>query len=241
MMSATMHDFPGYNVRLRMNVEDDAAEDHTHLARLAIGAVFSFSEGLCIPLAMEFSVAYWDSDFDIPIDSPERSKGNGMLRRRTLPPELDAKPYYLNSQMSLAEEIDSAAAISFIENFLSRDESDIDGLTVGWQEMQFNATMARLPDDDSQRDHNAVRLEVAGHSIDYPIENRDGSDWVNGPVGASVIHAPFEYRIHRDSGEMIFDITIYWSTWSPGGPGWPAVERGIARLTGGEWEREWVN
>ncbi|GAO08779.1 TonB-dependent receptor [Streptomyces lydicamycinicus] len=83
-----------------------------------------------------------------------------------------------------------------------------------------------------------IQLEVAGHHLDHPVERHAGNDWVHGPIGASVLHAPFEFQVHRSQGEMRFDVAIYWSTWSPDGPGWAAVKSGIAALAKDGWVPE---
>ncbi|WP_164764609.1 hypothetical protein [Streptomyces lydicus] len=57
-------------------------------------------------------------------------------------------------------------------------------------------------------------------------------------MGAAVLHAPLEYRIHRNPGTIVFDIAVYWTTWSPGGPGWATVEQGLARLAEEGWVRD---
>ncbi|MGA4878938.1 hypothetical protein [Streptomyces lydicamycinicus] len=59
VLSARMHDFPGVNIRLAREVAD-AAGGHIHLAKKAIDALFTFSAGLCIPLSMEITAAWWD-------------------------------------------------------------------------------------------------------------------------------------------------------------------------------------
>lgn len=230
-----MHDFPGVTVRLKRDVEE-VAEDHIRLAEMAIGALYTFSEGLCLPLSMEITAAYWDDEFDLPLPSPRPRREHGMLRRRRLPERLYANSRYRNELPTLAEEFDAVTAASFIKGFLSSDDSDEPA--VGWEDLAFNATAARLPDDDGRHERSSIRIEVAGHHLDHPIERHAGSDWIYGPIGASILHAPFEFQVQRDQGEMVFDVTIYWSTWSPGGPGWADVEKGMAALTEDGWVQD---
>jgi hypothetical protein len=109
---------------------------------------------------------------------------------------------------------------------------------VGGEGLAFNATAARLPDDDSRSERSTIQIEVAGHHLDHPVERHAGNDWVHGPIGASVLRAPFEFQVHRSQGEMRFDVAIYWSTWAPDGPGWAAVKSGIAALAKDGWVPE---
>ncbi|MFJ8949463.1 hypothetical protein ACIRJS_03595 [Streptomyces sp. NPDC102340] len=66
----------------------------------------------------------------------------------------------------------------------------------------------------------------------------NGSDWIPGPQGLSVLHTPFEYHIYRDPGLLIFDISIYWSTWAKEGPGHADVTSGIHHLLESGWQRQ---
>lgn len=205
-----MRDFPGVAVRLRRGVEE-VAEDHIRLAEMAIDARYTFCGGLCLPLSMEITAAYWDDEFDLPLPSPRPRREHGMLRRGRLPEGLCANSRYRNELPALAEEFDAVTAVSFIKDFLSPDDSDEDRgePTVGWDYLAFNATAARLPDDDGRHERSSIRVEVAGHHLNHSIERRAGSDWVCGPIGASILHAPFEFEIQRDQGEMVFDMAIY--------------------------------
>src|SRR4051812_32312696 len=109
MTRARMLDFPGSAIRLQRDVEDVAA-NHWDLAELALKAAFKFSEDLCVPLSIEISTSYWEDEFDLPVDAPARPFEFGMLRRRTLPPEVDARPYWLNEEVFVADDINFPTA-----------------------------------------------------------------------------------------------------------------------------------
>ncbi|MFK0262599.1 hypothetical protein ACIQU1_14835 [Streptomyces angustmyceticus] len=237
MTDARLLDFPGSSIRLVKDVEDLPLE-HPRLAREALAAAFDMSNELCIPLSMEISTAYWEDEFDLPVDSPAPSREFGMLRRFPLPDRVSAEPRLQNEQVVTTDEVSMNAAVDFLDDYLTPSPSDTSGRSIGWQELQFNATMARLPDDYPTKDPQAIQLEVAKGIVVYPVERHGDANWVSGPIGASVVHAPFEYRLHRNPGEIVFDFSTYWSIWAPGGPGRPAVEKGVEFLLGNGWEME---
>jgi hypothetical protein len=235
MTDARLLDFPGSSIRLTKDVED-LAVDHAHLARLALAATFRMTRNLCVPLSMEVTTAYWEREFDLPVDSPTPARESGMLRRSPLPERVTAEPRLRNEQVTEAAEVNEVTAINFVEDYLTESPNDTSGLPIGWQDIQFNATMARLPDDYPRADPGMIQLEVTKGFVNHPIESHNDAEWVYGPVGASVVHAPFEYRIHRNPGELVFDFSTYWSTWAPGGLGRPAIDNSIEALLGNGWE-----
>ncbi|MGW7573968.1 hypothetical protein [Streptomyces sp. NPDC054765] len=237
MTDARLLDFPGSSIRLVKDVEDSPL-DHHHLAREAISAAFGMSHNLCIPLSMEISTAYWENEFDLPVDSPAPPREFGMLRRSPLPAGVSSKPRLQNELVVTTDEISETSTIEFLDDHLTGPRNEMSGRAIGWQELQFNATMARLPDDYPREDPHMIQLEVAKGFVIQPIESHHGADWIYGPMGASVVHAPFEYRIHRNPGEIVFDFSTYWSIWAPGGPGRPAVEKGVEVLLESGWELE---
>ncbi|MGW1372885.1 hypothetical protein ACWD6P_01205 [Streptomyces sp. NPDC002446] len=239
MTDARLLDFPGASIRLVKDVED-LPLDHAHLARVAISAAFEMSHSLCIPLSMEVATAYWENEFDLPVDTLTPSREFGMLRREPLPERVTAEPRLQNEQVVTTDEISENNAIEFIDDYLTAAADDTSGLPIGWQEIQFNATMACLPEGYPypQKDPQVIQLEVTKGFVNHPVVFHGDAAWVYGPMGASVVHAPFEYRFHRNPGEIVFDFSTYWSVWAPGGPGRPAIQKGIEALRENGWEVE---
>ncbi|MEV0369792.1 hypothetical protein AB0I10_08195 [Streptomyces sp. NPDC050636] len=81
-----------------------------------------------------------------------------------------------------------------------------------------------------------VPVTIGNGTVSHPTETANGFDWVYGPRGLSVLHAPFEYRLHRDPGLLNFDISIYWSIWTKDGPGRADVTDGINLLLEDGWQ-----
>ncbi|MEU9124160.1 hypothetical protein AB0C96_30600 [Streptomyces sp. NPDC048506] len=237
MTDARILDFPGSSIRLVKDVED-LSVDHAQFARLALSAAFKMSHDLCIPLSMEVTTAYWETEFDLPVDSPTPPRESGMLRRSPLPERVTAEPRLRNEQVTAIGEISENAAVNFIQGLLTEPPNDTSELSVGWQDIQFNASMARLPDDYPREDPDVIQLEVTRGVVNHPVETRDDAGWIYGPIGASVVHAPFEYRLHRNPGELVFDFSTYWSIWAPGGMGRPEIDNRIEALLESGWELE---
>ncbi|TSB18070.1 hypothetical protein [Streptomyces benahoarensis] len=236
MTQARIIDFPGSSIRLERDVEA-MSEDHIGLARLAIASVFQFSQRLCIPLAMEVETSYWDNEFDLPITSPSRLREFGILRCSNLPEGLTVDPRGRNSPVTNVQEVSESVALEFVESLLAEDAFDAAGLSIGWQEIEFNGMMARLPENFLPEGEQTVSLEVARGHVEHPVKSIGDTSWIYGPIGASVVHAPFEYRIHRDQGEIALDISTYWSLWAPGGPGRHDVDRAVETLLKDGWQR----
>ncbi|MFI2258877.1 hypothetical protein [Streptomyces tubercidicus] len=237
MTDARLLDFPGSSIRLVKDV-DDLPLDHRQLARVAVAGAFEVSRDLFVPLSMELSTAYWESEFDLAADPPAPSREFGMLRRSPLPERVIAEPQMGKDQVTTADTVSEATVINFIDDYLSGSPEDTPGRDIGWQEIQFNATIARLPDNYPREDPRVIELEVAKGSVAHPLVSHAGANWVYGPMGESVIHAPFECQIYRNPGELVLTLTTFWSIWAPGGPGRPAIEKGIAALLDSGWEVE---
>ncbi|WP_310724581.1 hypothetical protein [Streptomyces sp. N2A] len=235
MTDARMLDFPGSSIRLVKDVEN-LSVDHAQFARMALTAAFTMSRNLCIPLSMEVSTAYWEAEFDLPVDAPTPPRESGMLRRSALPERVTAEPRLQNEQVIAVDDISETAALEFVEGFLNEPPNDGVGFGIGWQEIQFNASMARLPDDYPREDSEVLHLEVVKGVVNHPVESHGGAHWVYGPIGASVVNAPFEYRLHRNPGELVLDFSTYWSIWAPGGPGRPEVDSNVEALLKDGWE-----
>ncbi|MGW1840096.1 hypothetical protein [Streptomyces sp. NPDC002067] len=236
MTQARIIDFPGSSIRLECDVEE-MSDDHIGVAKLALAGIFQFSQELCVPLAMEVETSYWDNEFDLPLASPSRRQEFGMLRCGDLPERLTVDPVGRNASVTTVQEINGPVALDFVKSLLTEDPSDAADLGVGWQEISFSTTMARLPDGFLPEGEDSVNLEVARGHVVHPVKTIDGAPWIYGPIGASVVHAPFEYRIHRDQGEVALDITTYWSLWAPGGPGRPDVDRAVEGLLAEGWQQ----
>ncbi|MFF9479947.1 hypothetical protein [Streptomyces sp. NPDC014733] len=236
MTQARIIDFPGSSIRLEYDI-DEVSEDHVGVARLAIASVFQFSQHLCIPLAMEVETSYWDNEFDLPVTSPARPRGFGMLRCSNLPERVVVAPLGRNASVTHVPDLKESVALDFIEDLLSGDASDASGLSIGWQEINFGTMLARLPDNFLPEGEKSVELEVARGHVEHPVKTLGDASWIYGPIGASAVHAPFAYRIHRDQGEVTLDISIYWSLWAPGGPGRPHVDRAVENLCAEGWRQ----
>lgn len=85
-----MLDFPRSCVHLIR--ETDATDvRHLELAEFTLGAMFTLSHGLCVPLSLEIASSYWDDEIDFPLDALSPIPEFAMLRR-PLPDQVDAKP-----------------------------------------------------------------------------------------------------------------------------------------------------
>lgn len=234
MTHSRMLDFPGNTIRLERDVAD-MAENHAGLAEFALEAAYAFSDNLCIPLSIEMVTSYWEDEFDLPITSPPRPSEVRMLRCEIMPPEVEMRPTWLGEEVRIVDSIDLATASQFAREFLAAGPGDAAGMTIGWEEMQVNSTMVRLP--YGYADTGIVPVEVPNGIVDHPTERIEEADWAYGPMGVSMLHAPFEYRIHRASERLRFDISVYWTTWTKGEAGYSDFETGVETLLNNGWLR----
>ncbi|GAA3174756.1 MULTISPECIES: hypothetical protein [Streptomyces] len=232
-------DFPGHTIRLERDVEA-WSDEHLRLARLALDSVFAFSENLCVPLSMEVHAPYWNDEFDLPLDStggPMRPLDSAMLRQRPLPEGLTANPFMRGRGVTEVGALTPGSTRDFMAACLTAGADDLAGVAIGWQEMWICTTKVRLP-EAVDRVGPFLTLDIGGgRRSRQPVETDGAARWVRGAVGPAVVHAPFEYRVHRHQGTMTFDISLHWSLWTPGGPGYAEIERRLTDLLRAGWER----
>lgn len=234
MTHSRMLDFPGHEVRLELDVLD-APMDHGMLASLALKGMFTFSQRRCVPLALEVGTAYWEDEFDIPVKDPARRANSRMLRCKELPPgTVTPRPDWPDEEVTTVEQVDEDTTWHFVRELIEVTPKDPEGMSIGWTDMNVYTGMIRLPRNFSGAEATTISIAVAGGVVDHPITRVDGDAWVYGPL-PTTLHAPLEYRIHRRSGKLILDISLYWDLWTENDAGATDIRRGIDALVDLGW------
>ncbi|QIS09600.1 hypothetical protein [Nocardia arthritidis] len=220
---------PGHGIFLRYDTQN--AADDSEVTRIALRAIFDFAELFCRPLLIGLSTAYWEDDFDWPMNKPKPAAPYRVLRSARPPEGLEIRPLWADEQVTVAEELDYDTVSGFVANAVGSDPA---GVRMNWDYLWVRASMVRLPSTSRLNEDGSISVQDRIWTLDHPVENLDGAHWVCGPR-RNTLDAPIEFQLGRQFFELSLRIAIHWSIWAPGGSGHPRIHAGVETLRAAGW------
>jgi hypothetical protein len=223
-------------------VAPDDVDDQLVFAAMAVDALFSLSDGLFEPLAVNVELACCDTEFGYPLIEPRPPARFHQLRLAASRESVMIPEIWNELLVGQTERLDRAAILHWLGTLLVEQQCSQPDTRTCWTQLIVEALRARLPEATShgvESGGSELLVSEGAGVIRYPVERFGDTFWVAGPLVTSSDTAPFGVRIVNEAGVLSLDWSQNWSPWiEEDGAGRPDVEAAIQRLSALGWEVE---
>jgi hypothetical protein len=236
MSQIFIHDFPGKQIQLQYLAPNEI-ETQLDLAKLALDQVFLLSENLFEPLSVDLWLTYCDPELnDYPLSEPTPPHPFWLLQHRNLPLGVEVTPAWEREIITVGDTLSQTPILDWIAVAFEQSCSGETEYSLGWQELLFRTTRARLPVQDMTG--TTLCVSQGYGQIEYPVEHDKDSFWISGPRTNKTLTPPIDVRITNEAGLLTLELGLHWSLWTePSEAGYFKVEQAIERLLAQAWRR----
>ncbi|WP_159080079.1 hypothetical protein [Nocardia suismassiliense] len=221
----------GLVIALERDLDDLGHE--ADLNSVALSALFGFLSEFCRPLAIDVSLTYWDDELDVPLRSSELADEYRMLQCATLPRNVTISPWWVGQVVSSVDDLNFANVSKFMQEAVRPNIDAATGSRTVWDALWIRAAMAQLP-SAYEVEGDAITVRNGRSVFDHSVEIVNGRQWVCGPQQVNR-PSPIVCQMTRDSEMLTLQVSINWSIWAEGQPGFADIKNGVSTLIDDGW------